>query len=444
MIRMKGNSLKYSLALIAILFMVSMKGTDVGAEEFTLEKSIRIALENNHEIRIAEEKIRQAKGVRIEAFSGYLPKLNFMSYIAQKNESNIDPAFLPREFTAMIADKTYDMQFSVQQPVFTWGKIVNANRQAGLGYRLAGEGYRQVKNNLVLKVKKAYYGALLAQKMVSVSGEMLKVTEAHLKVTESFYSQGKVSGYDVSKAKVQMINVKTNLLKARNGRHLALELLFNTMGSELKDDVELTTEMEYSPVEVDYEKSVSEALSMRPEIETMELQKKMSKIALCLSRASNKPNLVLTGNLDWIQGVSEFEDISFSINDWYHTWNARLVLNYSLFDGFQAMGKVRQSKAQLSQVKIGREQLINGIKMEIRQACFNIKQSEELILAQKENVESAKDNLKTAQKRYEGGLVSDVEVRDAQLALSQSETNYLQALYDHNVAIASLNKALGR
>ena len=108
------------------------------------------------------------------------------------------------------------------------------------------------------------------------------------------------------------------------------------------------------------------------------------------------------------------------------------------------MGKVKQSKAQLSQVKIGREQLVDGIKMEIRQACFNIKQSEELILAQKENVESARDNLQTAQKRYEGGLVSDVEVRDARLALSQSETNYLKALYDYNVAIASIDKAMGR
>lgn len=439
-----NNKMKKNIIIVLMISLVFISNAVFGAEELTLEECIMTALKNSPGIRLAEEKVKQSKGAVMEAFSSYLPKLDFRSYVAQKNESDMDLGLLPKEFTAMIADKTFDMQFNVQQPLFTWGKIVNGNKQARAGYDLAVESYRQAKNDLVLNVKKTYFGVLLAQKMVKVTEEMLKVTEAHLKVTESFYKQGKVSGYDVSKVKVQAINVKTNLLRAQNGGQLALEALFNVIGVEKKGEVRLVTEMTYSPFNTDYNKFVNEALSGRPEIEIMEIQKKMSKIALSMSKSGNKPSLVLTGNVDWVLGVSEFEELSFNINDWYRTWNARLILSYPLFDGFQTRAKVKQSRTQLNQSNINRQQLVDGIKMEIRQACFNIKQSEETILAQEENVESARGNLATARERFRGGLVSDVEVRDAQLALSQAESNYFQALHDFNVAIASLDKALGK
>jgi outer membrane protein TolC len=67
-----------------------------------------------------------------------------------------------------------------------------------------------------------------------------------------------------------------------------------------------------------------------------------------------------------------------------------------------------------------------------------------MILAQKENTSAARENLNIAQQRYKTGLISDVEVREAQLALGQAESNYHQALYDYNVAIAALNRAVGK
>ena len=221
-------------------------------------------------------------------------------------------------------------------------------------------------------------------------------------------------------------------------------MLGEVLGKEIKEDTVLSTELEYEPAETDYEAFVKEALLNRPETEEIELQEQMSKTLLSLARASNKPNLVLTGNLDYIQGMDEFKDTSFKMGDFYRTWNARLVLNFPFFNGFSTMGKVKKAKAQLSQVRIAREQLFNGIKLEIKQTCFNINHSGEMILAQKENIEMARDNLEVAQQRYKQGLVSDIEVRDAQLALTQAEVNYYQALYDYNVARAGLDKALGR
>jgi len=433
---------------VFIFLVFSTAGIAVaGDRELTLEKAIDTALRNNRDVLIAEEKLKQTKGAKQEAFAGFLPKINLMSYASQKNNVDIPDEFkaaMGKDFTAMLANKAYDMQLSLQQPIFTWGKLLNSNENARLNYLLARESYRKSKSELVFNVKKAYFGVMLAKKLVSIAEEMSAVAESHFKVTGSFYKQGKISAYDVSKAKVQMTNAKTGLLTVRNAEHLSLEGLFNIMGREIDENVVLTTEMDYKPVTLDYEGYIKEAITMRPELESLELQEKMLKVLVNLNRASNKPSLVFTGYVDWIQSVDEFNDISANINDWYRTWNTRLVLNYSLFDGFATRAKVLQSKAQLRQVNIGRDQLTSGIKMELRQICFTLKQFQEILAGQKENVEVARENLKIAEERYGKGLVSDIEVRDAQLALNQAGKDYYQALNDYNVSLAALDKALGK
>jgi len=436
---------KFLSTSVCILLVAA--GSIYSAEQMDLDKTVDIALKNSQSIRIAEQKIIEARGIRQQAFSGYLPRLSLMTYGAQRNE--IDPLLKKtmgdmKDFTAMFADKSFDFQLGLQQPIFTWGKILNANRQANLGYWMAKEEYRKTKGELILNVKKSYYGALLSRQMVSIAEEMVNVTDAHLRVTQSFYEQGKVSKYDVSKVKVQLTNAKTNLLKARNASFLALDALSNTIGKEIAADTELATEMSYEPVSTDYEAFVKEALLNRPEMVEIETQERMGRTAISLARAESKPSLVFSGYVDWIQGVDEFENLSFDINDWYRTWNARIVMNFPLFGGFSTWGKIRSAKAQLKQAILSREQLTNGIRLEIKQACFNMNQSAETIVAQKENIQTAKENLEIAGQRYKQGFLSEIEVRDAQLALSQAEIHYYQALYDYNVGIAALDKALGR
>jgi len=435
--------------IIAIIFIAGLAGAPLAAETYTLQECIDIAMKSNHDIRRANEELKQAWGGKIEAISGFLPKVGLMSYMARKSPSDIPDSvknMIGKDFTAMLSDETCDVQLSLQQNLFTWGKVYYGNRQAQMAYLMTKQKHTKTKNDLVFNIEKAYYGVLLTRKMTEIAGEMVGVTQAQLKVTESFYNQGKVSSYDVSKVKVQLTNVKTGLLKAKNASQLAVEGLFNLMGKEKTQDVELTTVMSYEPVEPDYNKALKEAIENKPEFELLQLQEKMSKIALCLARSSNKPNIIFSGYFDWIRGVDGFDQIfdTFRIDDWYRTWNARIVLNFPVFNGLQTTGKVTQSQAQLNQMKISLEQLTEGTKVEIRQIIFNIKQSEEMILAQKENTSAARENLNIAQQRYKTGLISDVEVREAQLALGQAESNYHQALYDYNVAIAALNRAVGK
>jgi outer membrane protein TolC len=119
-------------------------------------------------------------------------------------------------------------------------------------------------------------------------------------------------------------------------------------------------------------------------------------------------------------------------------------LNFPLFNGFSASAKVKRIKAKINQTRFAANQLKNAVRLAVESAMLAMEEAEERLSAQKENVETAKKNLEVIQKRYEDGLVSDLDLRQTRLALSQAETEYYQALFDWNIAKAILEKNIGK
>ncbi|OGS43085.1 MAG: hypothetical protein A2539_09355 [Elusimicrobia bacterium RIFOXYD2_FULL_34_15] len=411
------------------------------SETLNLEQCLGIALKENPQMKIAEQNRISAKAKRAEAFSGYLPNVSgSFSYLKKNEVEGLDAlgslTSVSPSFRLSFADEIYDSKLSLTQPIFMWGKIYQSNRQAKLNYKYYEEDYIKTRRNIVYSVKNAFYNFILAKQMVSIAKEASDVNEYHLKSVERFYQEGKASSYDVSRAKVLVANSKTNFIRSNNGLELSRETLINVLNIKNKD-IEFTGELEYVPEEKDLEDLIMKAMENRSEIKQILLQEDISKSLVKLASTGNKPNILLTGTAEW-------QNTAFETTDWYNTWMALAVLNIPIFDGFSTYNRTKQAKANLNQIIANKELLEEGVKFEVRAAYLNFKQAKDSIEANKENVKAAKENLTTAQKRFNLGLMSDLEVRDAQLDLTQAETNYVQALYDYNIAIASLDKAVGK
>lgn len=411
------------------------------AQSLNLQQCLEIASEENPQIKIAEQKLISAKAKKREAFAGYLPNISgSASYIKRKEVEGASAlsgiTSVSPTFRFSFADEMYDNKLTLTQPVFMWGKIYQSNRQASLNYKYTEEEFRKTKQEIIYKTKEAFYRYILTKQMVSISKEAFDVTGAHLKIVEKFYDEGRSSSYDVSRAKVSLANAKTNLIRAENGFDLAKQSLINILNIKEKD-VNFSGGLEYVPSNINLDSLLNDARYNRPELEQIALQEDISESFIKLASSGNKPNIAITSYAEW-------QNTEFESKNWYNTWTAAAVLSMPIFDGFSTHQKVKQAKSNLEQVKLSKEALEEGIKFEVRAAYLKYKQAKDSIEANKENVEAAKDNLTTAQKRFQLGLMTDIEVRDAQLALTQAETNYVQALYDYNVAIASIEKSVGR
>lgn len=435
---MNVNRLSWKLAIVALVLQV-LVGVAFAEEILTLERCIDMAVANNQDLKIAEKRILEAKGRKQETFGNFLPALGASgSYTRLKESPRMSVLFGGMEQTFELGpDYEYSTQLTLTQPLFTWWKIYHRDEQARLNYTLVNEEYRQVKNGLVFEVKRAFYSLLLARQFLVIAEEAVDVTDSHYKTTRALYKEGRVSDYDVSRAKVQLVNNQTRLIKARNNLKLAREELSFLLNTKLEEDWKVKGDFPREKREANLQDALGKALGERSEIRQLMVQEKTAKVSIKLARAENRPNLDFLANY-------QYTNPFYNREEWGGTWNVILGLSFPLFSGLSDLGRIKQAKAGLEQVKILRNQVEQRIKLEVRRAIFDMQEAGERIEAQEENVKLARKNLGIAEERYRLGLMSEIELRDAELSLTQADTDYFQALYDYNVAGTFLDKAIGK
>lgn len=433
---MKANKKRFMLLGIIVNLLLPVNFV-FAQRVLTLADCQQVALENNKQLLLAQEKVSNTQAKKSEAFGSYLPNVNAVGAYIYNHEIN-KANFMGNEI-ALGVKKSYLGKLSLTQPLFMGGKIYASNRQADIGLLLARLDYLKQRNDLIYQVKQSFYTVLLAQHMAQISQEAYEVIAAHLKVSQALYNEGKMSNYDVSRVKVQLANQKTNLLKDKNNLKIAVDALIIILGWEPVLETEFVGQLGYVETPVKgYEEGLNQALGQRIEIRQMLLQEEISNNLVFLARSGYLPNVLLNSVF------SRQNSSGFSAEQaWTNSWTTTLSLTLPLFEGFITTARVKQAKSQKEQILLTKAQLIDSIKIEVKQAYFSLDQAKENISGQSENVDTAKDNLRIAQERYKLGLMSDIEVRDAELTLTQAEINYYQAAYEYIMAQAKVEKAIG-
>ncbi|MDD5492917.1 MAG: TolC family protein, partial [bacterium] len=229
------------------------------------------------------------------------------------------------------------------------------------------------------------------------------------------------------------------LIKAQNNLKITVDALLNILGWEPALETDFVGQLGFveKPVK-GYEEGLNQALGKRIEIRQLLLQEAAANSLVALARSDHWPNLLLNSVL------SRQNSSSFGAEQvWTNNWTTTLSLTIPLFEGFATTARIDQAKSQKEQILLTKAQLIDSIKIEVKQAYFTLDQAKDNITGQSENVDTAKDNLRIAQERYKLGLMSDIEVRDAELTLTQAEINYYQATYEYIIAQANVEKVIG-
>ena len=130
--------------------------------------------------------------------------------------------------------------------------------------------------------------------------------------------------------------------------------------------------------------------------------------------------------------------------DLRESWSATLNFNWSLFDGGGRIGRYRESKASLEAAQARLRGQALTISREVEQAIIVVVEANERIQAALKAVESAQENFRLAQGRFDAGVGTILELTDAQLALTQTQNTEAQALQDLQVGLAQVDRAVGR
>ena len=462
------DSFRFCHFVCAGTFLLLLINLSVIAQEpqvLTLEESIEIAKQSNLTLQTAEQSLKAAEAQVRAARAGLLPRITASGNYTyfkdiQKSVIQADGGFgfpMPGEemngMSPPSADNESDVielefgahhnvqgTLNLTQPIFAWGRYYYGYQAADLNYQAMQRDVDAAYNQLRLDVSEAFYGALVAQDFVRVARQSVSLVEEQLAVAEASLEAGAATNFDVLRAKVQLANAESQLIRAQNGVQTAKDAYKTVLNIPLSENILVKGTLEV-PVNhkipaLNLDTLVQQALDNRPEVHRTQFTEHAARKQVDIAKTRSRPDLGFFSNYQ----ISQNERLT----EMNRIWSLGLQINIPIFDGFATRAALQQTESSLKQIQLGGTQVKVGVEFEVRTAYLNLRGAETIIEVQREAVTQARESVRIANLQFQNGIITTVALTDTQLALAQAEVNRLQAYHDYIVGLARLEKAIGQ
>ncbi len=409
----------------------------VAGRVLTLDECIAIALEGQPKIQATLYDYAAARWRVNEAFASLLPQLTG-SVSATRSQSILLSTSATTGVTAQFPinrtlAQTFQAQVQLSQLLFDFGKRLAGTEAARKLAEVAVENVELQRQLISLAVKEAYTNTLFAQRLIKVNQQALERAGLNLKSAKGFYEVGTRPKSDVARAEVDVANAKVDVIRAKNARRAAIVALNTAMAIDVDTPTELVDNLVFQAVALDRQQDRGEALKNRPEYRQVLLQVGAAQASERQAGRNFLPDVSGTG----VYGGSQTPFLN-------ENWALGLSLSWTLFDGGNLIARYQEAKANLAGANARVKATELDIIQNVDQAEIAVEEAQERIQAAQALVASAQENFRLAQGRFDAGVGTILELTDAQLALTQAQNTETQGLADYRIALARLDRAMGR
>ncbi|MDL2282134.1 TolC family protein [Parabacteroides sp. OttesenSCG-928-G06] len=490
--RLKKNSKRL---WVVCMILPSLAFSTMQAQEpvvLTLDKALEIAMSESPTVKVADMEIEKKKYAKKGSYAALFPQINFgadysrtlqkqVMYMdgggfdiasmlepvvtpviagAEETFKGLDPNYQLGTLAQNIAKNTPEPEVSSSDGGISVGRdnnwslgfnagmpLINAALWksltiSGQDVELAIEQARSSKIDMTNQVKKSFYGVMLANDSYRVFKESYDNAMDNFNDVKKKYDQGLVAEYDLIRAEVSVKNLEPNMLQAENSVVLAKWQLKALLGMDLDMQIECEGKL------TDYEKelfgdylAIDTALMDNSSLRQFDIQYSMLQNNLKLQKYDYLPTLSLSALYNW---TSMNNDFKFKDYKWNPYSMVGLSLSIPIFSGGSKLQKINQTKMNISQLNLQRDDLQRNLQLAVKQYMDNMNTCLKRYDAAQRGVGQAQRGQAIAQKRYDTGAGTLLELNDAELALTQSKLNFNQAIYDYMVSKAELDKILGK
>jgi outer membrane protein len=415
----------------------------------TLDAAVQRGLDQSFAMRLARADVVQANGQVREALSSALPQVTAsIGYTRQfasiyQGLRGSDTSSFGNLFrnTPFGAPNTWNAQIQATQVLWSGGKVGAGLAAAKSARQIAKLDQSETAADVIYQVKQAYWNAALNQRRLAIAIENLEHARQHLREVQLFLQAGTRAEYDLLRAQVDAANQEPAVVAARNDYDLALLELKRLLNLPANQPLALATTLD----RLDAMTPVLATDSLRPErpsVAAAEANVALQEQLLKVARADRWPTL--TASMTYNELAFPQEVFPGSGDRFRHDWNGEVKLSFPIFLGFRTAGKVEQARAGLERALAQRDQLRKQVELEVAQAKAELARAQALLVARRETVRQAQRAWYLAGVRYANGMATQLDVTDARVAQQQAEVNEVQAARDCFVALARLERALGR
>ncbi len=393
-----------------------------------LDEAITIALRDNRDILLDEEKLSQAKLNIEESRAAFLPEATLGGTAA-------DTRGLYRKDVI-----SYSFTAGLKQYIYKGGKSRNTLKESRYKKEAQEALLEKTRAQTLLKVKEAFYTLLLAKDFSRLNNEIRQFRQGYLDFVRERYAKGELPEGELKKAEYRLSEADSLYEASRDQEELAGELFKSILYIEPNSRLDIEGGFEYQPRELAIDAAILEALGQRPEIRQYEAQMNVDKAGIEIAKADNRPSIY--GSFDYTSRSTT--SLSFSPGKGWQDYNvAGFTMSWPIFDGWLTKAKVEQAVSTLKQDEILKDKLKIGIVLEVKEAYLALKSAISRLKPALMDMDVYQDNLKTIEAKYQEGITSALDLNEARLALEVSEFNHKEALYDSLISKARLDRATG-
>ena len=423
---------------------------EVAAREVTLEETVAIALGNQPQIQARiGDYIASLQRIN-QALSPMLPQLSTQA-LGTRVDQSTRVHFSNGSSAHSSGDATIGSgRISLSQLLWDFGRTWAATDAAKALAESTREAVEIQKDLIVLAVKEFYFNQLFAARLVVVNAQALERAELNLRSAKGFFDVGTRPKSDVTRAEVDVANARVDLIRAQNAVSLARIGLNTAMGIAINSPTRIRDILTYQKLALDPDTLVEEALRRRPDYRQAKFNADAAEATVRQTFRDFFPNFFGTtsvgGSTNSGGGQSNVDapGVAFASKTNSGDWQVGVELRWSIFDGGNKIARWKEAKATVDAAKARVRDSELTIWQQVEQAYVSVNEAEERIGAAQKAVESAQENFRLFQGRFDAGVGNIIELTDAQLALTQAQSTEAQALADFRIAISRLERAMGR
>jgi outer membrane protein len=410
--------------------------------KLTLEQALQTALDNNYQIRLAKNSVDIAKSDNSLGNAGFLPTVsvfsNMNNNVLHINQENLS--------TGTRVEKSGAVNNFWQSGILANWTVFDGTRMFATRQRLQ-ESEKSQKINLQAQteqisaqVMQTYYTVVLQNQLWKVFGDAVRLSEQRLKLAQDKYSVGSFSKTEVLRAEVDLNSDKSQWLRQKVNLQNSKVVLNQLLAKNMSDDFEVEDSLILAPL-MQLETLKQASLSQNISLQQIKANKEIQIASMKEVQSERLPTLDLLLGYNYNRGRSE---VGFANKNQTNGVRYGFAFNYVLFDGFNQKRRAENAKLNLeaNDLQLRQQQLF--IEQNLTQSFNTYLMALELLNLEQENSKVAERNFTLAQDQSKLGLITSIELREAQQNLILARSRLTNAKFEVKLAETELLRLSGQ
>ncbi len=409
-------------------------------DSLTLDRAIDIAVKRNFAIRQADEALAAAK-----EHTGGLKSADYPTVNAEVTDMYVGPRY-PFSFgnakLSMVPDNAFDAHIGADFIAYDFGKRTAAVENGVTAEMTAADRLAGAKTDLSYQVRQLFTSIILQEKSLRVADEGIAELDRHLEVVRKKIETGSATEYDILTTEVQRETAKSLRIDIASDLKKKKSTFYLLLGFAPDAPVPLSGRIDTLQVRGNADSLFRTAIAHRSDYALLLHAKRSAEFQLRSAKLENMPVVGLHASAGFKNGFPN-DKTPPDIGTPRINWAAGAKLSAPLFDGKRAERREKEAQHLCSAAQAGIIDKEERIRVEILQATADVEASFSKLDVSRAQVRFAQRSLELARLKYEAGVITNLDVLDAENDFSQAQLGHLQNEFRYVLSVYGLDQATG-